>query len=292
MKMDISILDKLAEMICGDSPYDNFPYRSSSYLTRFFRGVDLDYVHDGSTRRLWVSNVLEELNKEDNSDPDLPSPKLIKVIEYLLNPVHFKNSTGDYESAIKEVNEILQIKNLIIVKVGLTNNVKLQKIVSGYVSTSISSDEAKNVITFTPSVFDVPNKSVEANLVSVMIPFDISFDNVLEAIKAACSSLDLNCKRVDDIWINSIIIQDIFELIYCSSIVIVDFSGKNPNVFYEVGIAHTLGKHVIPITQHIGDVPFDLIHHRVIPYLNNKEGLDELKRRIEERLRVLKEQSK
>ncbi|UEC42370.1 MAG: hypothetical protein METHAR1v1_560001 [Methanothrix sp.] len=39
-------------------------------------------------------------------------------------------------------------------------------------------------------------------------------------------------------------------------------------------------------------MPFDLIHHRVIPYLNNKEGLDELKRRIEERLRVLKEQSK
>ena len=230
MKMDISILDKLAEMICGDSPYDNFPYRSSSYLTRFFRGVDLDYVHDGSTRRLWVSNVLEELNKEDNSDPDLPSPKLIKVIEYLLNPVHFKNSTGDYESAIKEVNEILQIKNLIIVKVGLTNNVKLQKIVSGYVSTSISSDEAKNVITFTPSVFDVPNKSVEANLVSVMIPFDISFDNVLEAIKAACSSLDLNCKRVDDIWINSIIIQDIFELIYCSSIVIVPAFRINPPI--------------------------------------------------------------
>jgi len=179
MKMDISILDKLAEMICGDSPYDSFPYRSSSYLTRFFRGVDLDYVHDGSTRRWWVSNVLEELNKEENSDPDLPSPKLIKVIEYLLNPIHFKNSTGDCESAIKEVNEILQIKNLIVVKAGLTNDVKLKKIVSGYVSTSISSDEAKNVITFTPSVFDVPNKSVEANLVSVMIPFDISFDNVL-----------------------------------------------------------------------------------------------------------------
>jgi len=125
-----------------------------------------------------------------------------------------------------------------------------------------------------------------------MIPFDMSFNNVLEAIKAACSSLDLNCKRADDIWINSIIIQDIFELIYCSSIVIVDFSGKNPNVFYEVGIAHTLGKHVIPITQHIGDVPFDLMHHRVIPYLNNKEGLDELKHKIEGRLRVLKEQLK
>lgn len=81
------------------------------------------------------------------------------------------------------------------------------------------------MITFSPSVFDVPSKSVETNLVSVMIPFEMSFDKVLETIKAACSSLDLDCRRVDDIWINSIIVQDIFELIYCSSVVIVNFSG-------------------------------------------------------------------
>jgi hypothetical protein len=72
----------------------------------------------------------------------------------------------------------------------------------------------------------------------------------------------------------------------------VDFSGKNPNVFYEVGIANTLGKHVIPITQHMEDIPFDLRHHRVILYLNNKEGLDELRSKIEGRLRILKEQLK
>jgi hypothetical protein len=125
-----------------------------------------------------------------------------------------------------------------------------------------------------------------------MIPFEMRFDKVLETIKAACSSLDLDCKRADDIWNNSIIVQDIFELICCSSIVIVDFSGKNPNVFYEVGIAHTLGKHVIPITQHMEDIPFDLRHHRVILYLNNKEGLDELRSKIEGRLRILKEQLK
>ena len=49
-----------------------------------------------------------------------------------------------------------------------------------------------------------------------------------------------------------------------SRIVICDFSERNPNVFYEVGIAHTLGKHVIPITQTPNDVPFDLQHPRYI----------------------------
>jgi hypothetical protein len=45
---------------------------------------------------------------------------------------------------------------------------------------------------------------------------------------------------------------------------------------YETGIAHTLGKHVIPITQSFEDIPFDMRHHRVLKYLPNLEGLDKL----------------
>ena len=121
-----------------------------------------------------------------------------------------------------------------------------------------------------------------------MMPFSMEFNEVLKTIKDACSEVDMECKRVDDIWNNEIIIQDIFELIYCSSIVIADFSGKNPNVFYEVGIVHTLGKNVIPITQNFDDVPFDLRHHRVLKYLNNSEGLQEFKKDLKKRLKVLK----
>jgi hypothetical protein len=95
--------------------------------------------------------------------------------------------------------------------------------------------------------------------------------------------------RADDFWKNSVIVQDIFELIYRSSVVIVDFSGRNENVFYESGIAHTLGKNVIPITQSIDNIPFDLRHHRHIIYLNNGEGLRELENKLAERLASLKE---
>jgi hypothetical protein len=50
--------------------------------------------------------------------------------------------------------------------------------------------------------------------------------------------MSLECLRVDDIWDNSTFMQDIFDLIFCSKVVIVDFTGKNPNVMYETGIAH------------------------------------------------------
>ena len=43
-------------------------------------------------------------------------------------------------------------------------------------------------------------------------------------------------------------------------------------MFYETGIAHTLGKHVIPITQSSDDVPFDLRHHRYILYTTTVRG--------------------
>lgn len=51
------------------------------------------------------------------------------------------------------------------------------------------------------------------------------------------------------------------------------------------GIAHTLGKHVIPITQNAEDIPFDLRHHRYIRYLNNDEGRGVSKREVASRLR-------
>lgn len=74
------------------------------------------------------------------------------------------------------------------------------------------------------------------------------------------------------VWDNTTFIQDIFDVIYCAEVVVVDFTGRNPNVMYETGIAHTLGKNVIPITQSIDDIPSDLGHHRALKYLPNEQG--------------------
>lgn len=119
------------------------------------------------------------------------------------------------------------------------------------------------------------------------MPFDRNFDGVYGAIKDACWRAGLTCQRVDDIWEHSTLIQDIFSLIWRSSIVVCDFSGRNANVFYECGIAHTLGKQVVPIAQHQTDVPFDVQHHRYLGYLNNTEGLQALGTQLQSRLVTL-----
>ena len=125
-----------------------------------------------------------------------------------------------------------------------------------------------------PKVFSIDELNApEENLVAVMMPFDSSFNPVYSAIKNSIEDLDLDCCRADDMWQNEQIMQDIVSLICKSSVVICDCTGRNPNVFYEAGIAHALGKNVILLAQHESDVPFDLRHLRYLKYLNNEEGL-------------------
>lgn len=189
----------------------------------------------------------------------------------------------DYEAHILVVLEQIikkDISNFQELKSFISNKFSIPP-VTDFISTA-NSEIPNSRIVFAPQVFAIPTKEQDDTLIAVMMPF--KYTATFDAIKTACASLNLDCKKAGDIWVNSTIIQDIFELIFTSKVVIADFTGKNPNVFYEVGIAHTLGKTVIPITQNIEDVPSDLRQHRVLRYLPNKEGynlmIDELKNRL------------
>lgn len=139
-----------------------------------------------------------------------------------------------------------------------------------------------------PKVFSIPEvERIESSLISAMMPFDPAFNAVYEKLKDVATSMNLHCRRADDIWENPAIIQDVVSLIDHSRVVICDCTGRNPNVFYEIGIAHTLGREVILITQSEHDIPFDLRHLRYVHYLNNGEGLSELGNKITSKLRGL-----
>lgn len=159
----------------------------------------------------------------------------------------------------------------------------------GNIGENISTALSKSrTITFSPSVFDVPDCQVDQSLVAVMSPFAAEFEKVFRAIDLAAATVGYRVLRAKDIWQHSTVIQDVFSLIFEAKIVVCDFTGKNPNVFYEAGIAHTLGKHVVPITQNADDIPFDLRHHRFLPYLNNGEGRVALEKALAERFNTLR----
>ncbi|MCD4685886.1 MAG: cyclic nucleotide-binding domain-containing protein [Anaerolineae bacterium] len=85
--------------------------------------------------------------------------------------------------------------------------------------------------------------------VLMIMPFGEKLDPVYNNhIKKVATGLGLNIKRADDFFTQEAIISEIWAAINLTKLVIADCTGRNPNVFYEMGIAHTIGKPVIVIT--------------------------------------------
>ena len=130
-----------------------------------------------------------------------------------------------------------------------------------------------------PKLFSVPKYERINNLsVAVMMPFDKKFDNIYKTIKKTVEDNGLECCRVDEVPSTGIIVQKIVDLIDTSIVTICDCTNKNANVFYEMGIAHTLGREVIIIAQDSEEIPFDIRHIKHTIY--NKNNLDELKKEL------------
>ena len=165
------------------------------------------------------------------------------------------------------------------------------KKVEAYLNSKFSDQvaAASEVVTFSEAQRSLGYKFVRSrnDIIGVMMPFQGSFGPVYASIQAACSETPLPAKRADEVWNNSVLINDILELINHSAVVICDLTGRNENVFYELGIAHAWGKPVIPITQSADDVPFDLRHHRYLHYLNNDEGRKTLQQSLAQKLKSL-----
>jgi hypothetical protein len=88
MELSDRTLEVLAKMVVGDATY--FPYRSSSYITRFFQRCGQPFIHDGSTRAHWAQERLAELNLAASQSADLPSDDLCRVISELFDPDDFE----------------------------------------------------------------------------------------------------------------------------------------------------------------------------------------------------------
>jgi hypothetical protein len=101
----------------------------------------------------------------------------------------------------------------------------------------------------------------------VLMPFDEKFRDIYKfGIKGAAEELGAYAERVDEQIFQEGILDRIFNQIGKADVIVADMTGKNANVFYEVGYAHALGKIVVLLTQNADDIPFDLKHRQHIVY--------------------------
>ena len=95
-------LGLLANMICGNNKEDTsfFRYRSSRYLTEFFRDCDTDYEHDGSTRDKWVSETLKAILAEPHPSAQIPPDAFARVIRTLMKQSDAFNEDAERTGAL------------------------------------------------------------------------------------------------------------------------------------------------------------------------------------------------
>jgi hypothetical protein len=118
--------------------------------------------------------------------------------------------------------------------------------------------------------------------VFILMPFAEEFNDVYKlGIKPACISAGAYCERVDEQIFQESILDRVYNQIAKADLIISEMTGRNPNVFYETGYAHALGKKVILLTQKSDDIPFDLQHYPHIIYSGKISLLkEELERRV------------
>ena len=156
--------------------------------------------------------------------------------------------------------------------------VAISQIAEQYIEDEIENSERQRKIVRMTPIFQGREFLLDTHLVFTLSPFGEPYDTIYrDHIKPSVESVvGLRCLRADDIYDNRPIIEDIWQFTNESRMLVAELTGRNANVFYETGIAHTIGKEVILITQSMDDVPFDLRHLRCIVYEYTPRGINTL----------------
>jgi hypothetical protein len=116
----------------------------------------------------------------------------------------------------------------------------------------------------------------------VVMPFDNKFDDIYKlGIFEAAKLAGFYAERVDEQIFVENITDRIYNQISKADIIIADMTGRNANVFYEVGYAHGLNKMVLLLTQTKDDIPFDLVS---LPHIIYKDSIATLKTELQKKL--------
>jgi hypothetical protein len=104
----------------------------------------------------------------------------------------------------------------------------------------------------------------------VLMPFEPPREKYYSQIYSrAIEEAGLAAKRGDSLFRSSPIMGDIWKFVQESTVLLADLTGRNANVFYELGLAHAISKPVVLVAETMDDVPFDLRGLRVLTFDRN-----------------------
>ncbi|MBO1401738.1 hypothetical protein BVH62_18965 [Vibrio cholerae] len=113
-----------------------------------------------------------------------------------------------------------------------------------------------------------------------MTPFNDKYNEDFDAIATVCNDVGLKCVRGDEEYIKGDILGHILKQLVKSRVVIANINGRNPNVFYELGLSHALEKPTLITSKSISDIPFDLRTQQLVLYKNSTDFKNQLSKAL------------
>lgn len=253
---DLQQLEELNEQKIENAIYHVFKYLDTRNFTSsvvFSNGIKENYNTDGLL--IFYLSVLNMILSKKISLPNKLNDITEKIFHIAKN---IDDNNGKYLTEGQTTNEALFWEHYLASQCLkkfcdiIEQNNKLME---------------KEFMIIEPQIFTEKNCTLNPKEVAVLMPFQADWsNNVFEIIKSCLQENSFEVWRADKDINDHIIMQDIWKNINSSSLIVADCTGKNPNVFYELGIAHTIGKTVFLCAQDINDFPFDIRHIRNYTY--------------------------
>lgn len=197
--------------------------------------------------------------------------------DYFHKFVHIFNGNKTLVSRTKVIQRLLEVDKVLFKNIGqLRKEIEMSDVGADFMNVnpifqarnlSVNPDECFYIMHFNDnreSIFNLLSKNIEEKY-------------GIQLIKSGDKTFNFNKTIMESIWVH----------INTSPFVIADISDRNPNVFYELGICHTIGKTVIPICDedsikhdYNDSLPFDIAARPVIIYKNAINKGDELVSRV------------
>jgi len=127
--------------------------------------------------------------------------------------------------------------------------------------------------------------NIDPELVFVLTPFHPRERATYSAIVEAFGAFHVKVLRGDEQGAEGDVLRHIVSMMVRARIVVANISSRNPNVMYELGIAHALGKPVIMISSVTdGELPFDVKTQRIVFYKSRADLISKLREEVARRL--------
>jgi len=273
-KFPEGVLEHISKII-GD-------YKTGSEITELFSVAGYPQIrHDGGTKWRFLYATFKEFNDQPEGQYHVA-----KIVQTFCDPTQWIGRDSMRKQVVNSLNGALIHANLQLNEQGKLIWAERRIIYKKVAKEQLEKPEATSMVV-TP-IFRPRDVVTEKDLCFVLMPFKPSFDRLYkEKIKPAIEASGFRCLRADELFSPTPILEDIWTHICKSRIILADVTGRNPNVFYEIGVAHTVGKPVIIITQDKNDVPFDIAQFRYFVYSDDVQGWETLCKNIASALRSL-----